>query len=189
MRDLFSDPPVPGLVMCGAIIDLAEEAALIGHIEALDLAPFAFHGWLGKRKTRSFGWRYDFTNASFAETDPIPDWMLALRSRAAALAGLPASDLVQVLVTRYDPGAGIGWHRDRSVFDKLVGVSLGAPAILRFRQRSDKGYRRFAVPLEPRSAYLLSGDVRSRWGHGIAPGKLLRLSITFRSLVRPIAPR
>ena len=87
-----------------------------------------------------------------------------------------------VLLARYDPGAGIGWHRDRPQFEDVVGISLGAPAIMRFRQRTDSGFRRAHVPLEPRSAYLLSGEVRHDWEHSIAPGKALRFSITFRTL-------
>jgi alkylated DNA repair dioxygenase AlkB len=83
---------------------------------------------------------------------------------------------------RYDPGAGIGWHKDRSVFDRVVGVSLGSPATLRFRQRAGSGFRRFSLPVEPRSAYLLSGEARHDWEHRIVPGEELRFSITFRTL-------
>ena len=53
---------------------------------------------------------------------------------------------------------------------------------MRFRQRLLSGFRRANVQLEPRSAYLLSGEVRWEWEHSIAPGDSLRFSITFRSL-------
>src|SRR3954453_12521465 len=118
--------------------------------------------------------------------------LLALRARAsstcssrakvAAFAGLKAEDFVHVLLARYDPGAGIGWHRDRDVFDQVVGVSLGSPAVLRFRQRTPSGFRRTSLQVEPRSAYLLSGEARCDWEHSIAPGDQLRFSITFRTL-------
>jgi DNA oxidative demethylase len=85
-------------------------------------------------------------------------------------------------VARYDPGAGIGWHQDRSVFDRVVGVSLNSPANLRFRQRTDVGFRRFSLAVEPRSAYLLSGEARHEWEHSIVPGEALRFSITFRTM-------
>ena len=182
MLDLFAEPAVAGLTYVDDFIDQAEEAQLIGQIDGLGLAPFRFHGWEGKRLTRSFGWRYDFDDASFTVTEPIPDWLIPLRQRAAAFANIPAEEWVHVLVVRYDPGAGIGWHRDRPVFDRVVGVSLGAPAVLRLRQRTSTGFRRASVPLEPRSAYLLSGEVRHSWEHSIAPGEALRFSITFRSL-------
>lgn len=36
--------------------------------------------------------------------------------------------------------------------------------------------------LEPRSAYVLSGEARSSWQHAIPPTKALRYSITFRTV-------
>jgi alkylated DNA repair dioxygenase AlkB len=148
----------------------------------LDLAPFRFHGWLGNRRTQSLGWRYDFDDASFAPTDRIPDWLLALRAKAGELADVVADEFVQALVARYDPGAGIGWHRDRDVFEKVVGVSLNSPATLRFRRRTPTGFQRTSLEVAPRSAYLLSGEARHDWEHSIAPGDNLRFSITFRTL-------
>ena len=148
----------------------------------MDLAPFRFHGWTGNRRTQSYGWRYDFDDASFRPTEPIPDWLQPLREKAATLAQVDADEIAQVLVARYDPGAGIGWHKDRSVFDRVVGVSLNSPATLRFRQRDGSSFKRFRLPADPRSAYLLSGEARHEWEHSIAPGHELRYSITFRSL-------
>src|SRR3546814_16718236 len=86
------------------------------------------------RVTVSFCLRHDFDTALFDPTEPIPDWLLPLRIKAANFAGLSADDLVQVLLTRYDPGAGIGWHRDRPVFEPVVGISLGQSATLRDRE-------------------------------------------------------
>ena len=182
MCDLFAESLVPGLTYIDDFISAEDEAVLIGRIESLDLAPFRFQGWLGKRLTRSFGWRYDFDDASFAATKPVPDWLLPLREKTADFAGIAGDEVAHALVVRYDPGAGIGWHRDRPVFDQIVGVSLGAPAILRFRQRTATGFKRAKAALEPRSAYLLSGEARREWQHSIAPGEALRFSITFRSL-------
>ena len=105
-----------------------------------------------------------------------------MRIRAAALAGVPPDAFEHALLVRYDPGAGIGWHRDRPVFDRVVGVSLGSPATLRFRRRRAGGFDRVSLEVEPRSAYLLTGPARYEWEHSIAPGGALRFSITFRTL-------
>lgn len=185
---LFDLAPIAGLAMREDLISAAEEAALIERIVALDLTPFRFQGFLGKRLTISFGWAYDFDRSRMVPTDPIPDWLQPLRHCAACLAGIPAEDLVQALVIRYDPGAGIGWHRDRPVFEQIVGISLGAATTLAFRQRTATGFRRFKVPLAPRGAYHLVGEARREWEHGISAHDALRFSITFRSLVsnRPI---
>ncbi|MDV3455658.1 alpha-ketoglutarate-dependent dioxygenase AlkB [Sphingomonas sp. HF-S4] len=180
--DLFDPPALPGLRARDALISLDAERDLMAAIDALDLQPFRFQGWLGKRLTTSFGWRYDFDDASFSRGTPLPGWLLPLRDQAAAFAGLPAGEFEHALLTRYDPGAGIGWHRDRPVFEHVVGVSLGNPATMRFRRRRPGGFDRFAVPLPPRSVYHLSGEARYGWEHSIAPMDLPRWSITFRSL-------
>ena len=182
MSTLFSEPLIAGLDYREEFISEAEEQALLERLGALELAPFRFHGWLGNRRTQSFGWRYDFEDASFTPTESVPDWLHPLRAKAAGLAAVSPEEFAHVLLARYDPGAGIGWHRDRDVFDKVIGVSLNTPATLRFRQRVATGFRRASLEVAPRSAYLLAGEVRHRWEHSIAPGDQLRFSITFRTL-------
>jgi alkylated DNA repair dioxygenase AlkB len=182
MNDLFDTAIVPGLQLADDIVTPAEEAELMAWIDASDLAPFRFQGWLGKRLTHSFGWRYDFDTARFAETEPLPDWLLPLRAKAADFSGPAAEDFVHALLIRYDPGAGIGWHRDRPQFDHVVGVSLGNPATLRLRRRIERGFERASAELAPRSIYHLADEVRHEWEHSIAPMDVPRWSITFRSL-------
>ena len=180
--DLFGEPLIAGLEYRPDFITSAEERVLIGHLGEEDLSPFKFQGWSGKRLTRTYGWRYDFDDRSFAPSEPIPDWLQRLRAKAATFANVAPTDFAHVLLVRYDPGAGIGWHRDRPVFETVVGVSLGSPAALRFRRRRPGGFDRANVEVEPRSAYLLSGPARHEWEHSIAPGDTLRFSITFRTL-------
>lgn len=182
MSDLFGTPTLPGLSTRDAFVDPAGEADLIARIDAAGLEPFRFQGWLGKRLTRSFGWTYDFDRGSFAPSEPFPDWLDPLRRHAAAFAGLAPDALVQALLIRYDPGAGIGWHRDRPVFEHVVGISLGNEAVMRFRRRAGTRFERRQLPLAPRSIYHLSGEARNEWEHSIAPMEAPRWSITFRSL-------
>ena len=182
MSLLFDTPLIAGLRYQERLIDEAEEKALVAKLSELDLSPFRFHGWLGNRKTQTYGWRYDFDDASFTPTEPIPGWLEGVRSKGAAFAGLRPEDFVHVLLARYDPGAGIGWHRDRDVFEQVVGISLNTPATLRFRQRAAASFRRVNLEVAPRSAYLLSGEARHDWEHRIVPGESLRFSITFRTL-------
>lgn len=182
MSLLFDAPLIAGLRYQEDVLTAPQEADLIHRLGTLDLSPFKFQGWLGNRKTRTFGWRYDFDDSNFAPAEPIPAWLDGPREQAAKFAGLAADDFIHVLLARYDPGAGIGWHRDRDVFEDVVGFSLGTPAVLRFRQRSEAGFRRVNVDLSPRSAYLLSGEARHEWEHRIVPGDRLRFSITFRTL-------
>jgi DNA oxidative demethylase len=187
--ELFDGPCLPGLAQGEGIVTPEEERALIASINAAGLSPFRFHAWLGKRLTASFGWHYDFETGRFAPAGPIPAWLLPLRARAAQFAGLDAKGLVQVLLIRYDVGAGIGWHRDRQLFEHVIGVSLGAAATMRFRRRRADGFDRAAAELAPRSIYHLSGEARHQWEHSIAEMALTRWSITFRSLAANVAPR
>lgn len=182
IRDLFGTPALSGFDARDDLISRDEETRLIAALDSLELQPFRFQGWLGKRLTTSFGWRYDFDDASFTRGAALPDWLLPVRANAAAFAGLPAEAFEHALLTRYDPGAGIGWHKDRPVFEHVIGISLGNPATMRFRRRRPGGFDRFAAPLAPRSVYHLSGEARHGWEHSIAPMDAPRWSITFRSL-------
>jgi alkylated DNA repair dioxygenase AlkB len=182
--DLFDNIRLPGIAQADDILTPDEERALIASIDAVQLSPFRFHGWLGKRLTASFGWSYDFDTGRFAPAEPIPGWLLPLRERAARFARLTPEELAPVLLIRYDVGAGIGWHRDRPVFEHVIGVSLGAPETMRFRRRRPGGFDRAAVELSPRSIYHLSGEARHQWEHSIAEMEVTRWSITFRSLAR-----
>ena len=179
---LFSEPPLAGLAQGEDFVTADQERALVAQIDRAELSPFRFHRWVGKRLTASFGWHYDFDKATLQPTDRIPDWLLPLRQRAASLADLPPDEFVQALVIRYDPGAGIGWHRDRPCFEHVVGISLGAPATMRFRRRRPGGFDRRSAALAPRSIYHLSGEARHEWEHSIAEMEVTRWSITFRSL-------
>lgn len=183
MRDLFASSPIPGLRTTEEIISEEVETELVARIDAAGLTPFQFGQYEGKRLTRSFGTHYDFGRQRLTEADPIADWLLPVREQAAAFVGLAPEELVHVLLIRYDPGTGIGWHKDRPVFDRVIGLSLGAPASLAFRRRRPDGrFDRLKFPLPPRSAYLLSGEARHHWEHGIAEHAQRRYSITFRTL-------
>ena len=81
------------------------------------------------------------------------------------------------------PGAGIGWHRDKAIFGRVVGVSLLSPCVFRMRRAvRKKQWERVNMVAEPRSAYLLSGPARSEWEHSILQMDALRYSITFRNV-------
>jgi alkylated DNA repair dioxygenase AlkB len=171
-----------GFEYCPALVTAAEEAALIAQFERLDFKPFEFHGYFGNRHTVSFGWHYDFASSRVRSAADIPDFLMPLRGRAAEFADLDPAALEHALVTEYMPGAGIGWHRDRPVFDDVIGISLGAPCRFRLRKKRGSGWERAAIELAPRSAYLLRGPVRREWEHSIPPLDRLRYSVTFRSV-------
>jgi alkylated DNA repair protein (DNA oxidative demethylase) len=173
-----------GLSVAPDFLSPEEEAALAGQLDALPFKPFEFHGFLGKRQTVSFGWSYRFDGSGLGEAAPIPSWLHPVRARAAAFAGLAPDALEHALLVKYEPGAGLGWHRDRPVFGDVIGISLLSPAPLRFRRKIGAKWQRFTLPAEPRSIYLLRGPSRTEWEHSLAPVETLRYSITFRTLLQ-----
>jgi alkylated DNA repair dioxygenase AlkB len=188
---LFADQPIapPGLRYQRDLLSGDEEAAVAAALARLDLKPFEFHGFLGKRRVVSFGWRYGFDGSGLAEAEPIPAFLLPLRDRAARFAGVDPQALVHMLITEYAPGASIGWHKDRSVFGDTIGISLLSECRLRFRRRSAQGWERTALIAAPRSAYLLRGAARALWEHSIPPVESLRYSVTMRTLAGAPDPR
>jgi alkylated DNA repair dioxygenase AlkB len=166
------------------LIDAEDEAKLVERLGELPFQPFGFRGHLANRQVVGFGLRYDYGRREVIEAPPIPDWLTALQEMIGAFAGRPAEAFVQVLINEYQPGAGIGWHRDRPHFDEVVGVSLLAPCTLRFRRKTGETWDRQSMTVDPRSAYLLTGPSRTVWEHSIPPLGRHRYSITFRTLAQ-----
>jgi alkylated DNA repair dioxygenase AlkB len=166
-----------------AFLSEGEERRLLHEIERLPFREFEFHSFTGKRRTVSFGWRYDFNGGGLAQTEHMPAFLTGLRARAEAFAELPSGSFQQILVTEYPPGAGIGWHRDRSVFGDVVGISLASPCTFRLRRRTATGFARQSLVMAPRSIYLLRGPSRTEWEHSIPAVERLRYSLTFRNVI------
>jgi alkylated DNA repair dioxygenase AlkB len=140
-------------------------------------------GVAARRTAVRYGLGYDYDRRVPTEgAAPIPDWLVPVRDRAAALAGLRGDELVQALVQRYPEGAPIGWHRDSPAYELVAGISLLSPARLRLRRGSGEERVQWEVALAPRSGYVLAGPARWTWEHHVPPAKSLRYSITFRSL-------
>ncbi|MFN3435761.1 MAG: alpha-ketoglutarate-dependent dioxygenase AlkB, partial [Sphingomonas sp.] len=170
-----------GFVYQPELVSAEDAETLVDRFGQLPFEPFDFRGFKGNRQTVAFGSRYDFTHHRVKTAEPLPAWLEPLMARAAAFAGTDGA-LVHALVTQYPPGAGIGWHRDRPEYGKVIGISFASACVFRLRRRHADGWRRESVLLQPRSAYLLDGEVREDWEHSIMPGDRLRYSVTFRTL-------
>src|SRR5829696_435689 len=182
---LLTDEIPEGLTYVEDFITTDEERLLLGELETMEFRAVEMRGQVARRTVRHFGLDYEYETGDLVAAEPLPPPMVWLRDRCAALMAREPADLVQILVSRYPPGAGIGWHRDAPMFgSKIAGVSLLAPCRMRF-QRTVGGVRSTAaLELAPRSAYLLSGKARWSWQHSIPATKEPRYSITFRTLKR-----
>ena len=171
-----------GFVYRDEVISADEERHFAEQFALLPFAPFQFQGFLGRRRVVSFGWRYDYASRQIHPAAELPELLLPLRERAAEVAELTPQSLQQILVTEYAPGAPIGWHRDKPIFQDVVAVSFLSPCLLRFRRRLRDGWERHSLEVMPRSAYVLRGRARNEWEHSIPPVSALRYSVTFRNL-------
>lgn len=180
-----SEHPPEGFHYFPDLLEAAEEARLVRQIESLAFAEVQMHGVVARRRVAHFGWVYGYQNWTIVPGPPIPDFLLELRARAAAIIGTDPETFVQALVTRYPAGAAIGWHRDAPMFGPIVlGVSFLSACRFRFQRETAGGHETFAQPVEPRSMYVLSGAARFEWQHSIPATKALRYSVTFRKLAK-----
>jgi alkylated DNA repair dioxygenase AlkB len=180
---LFADAPAlpDGLRYAAGFIPEAVERDLIDHVAALPLQPFQFGQYEGKRRIASFGWRYDYSQRRLLPAEPVPGWLAPLIEQVEAFGG-PGTRIDQVLCTEYEADVGIGWHRDKPHFGRILGVSLGSSCRLRFRRQVGDTWERRALDVAPRSVYAMSGPSRLEWEHSIPAVDALRYSITLRTL-------
>jgi len=165
----------------------AEESELLRIFRGLDFAAYDYHGYLAKRRIVRYGVNYDINTREPSEaTQPLPEFLLGVRIRAAAFAEVRPDDLVQAMVSEYSVGAPIGWHRDAPQFGTIIGISLSSVCRMRLKPYQTSGKIRsgkiLSIQLEPRSIYAMRGAARSQWQHSIPAVEQMRYSITFRTL-------
>ena len=171
-----------GLVYQPEFLSAREEADALAGIAGLELREARYKEYTANRRVASFGAGYDFDANELTPAPALAPFLIPLRARVAALAGIPAEEFGYAMVAEYRPGTQLGWHRDVPQFEAVAGLSLAGTARMRFRPFPPrKGGPTFALTLEPRSAYILKGAARWGWQHSIPPTRELRYSITFRT--------
>jgi alkylated DNA repair dioxygenase AlkB len=184
------DVDVPeGFHYCDDFISPVEESSLGDDIARLEFANFEMRGVVARRRVAFFGRTYD---SGRTPTAPLPGFLMPLRDKLAAWAGVDGDAFAMALVNEYPPGAPIGWHRDAPQYDIVGGLSLLSSCRMKFRPYVSPGApaqtpsgRRIAtheIALERRSAYLMTGESRNAYEHHIPPVTTLRYSITFRTV-------
>lgn len=166
-----------------------EEELLISFIEAqpLSRATGGDEGqYQAKRRHLNFGWSYNYTRKRVIPGPPLPRFLQRFSHRIEKWLDVPRGRIVEALINEYTPGSALGWHRDNEPFEHVVGISLAGWIRMRLRpfppKSSTASNESIGIELEPRSVYVLQGDVRWAWQHSIAPSRTLRYSITFRTL-------
>lgn len=185
-QELFADASAlpSGLVYQPDFLSQTEERDLLDGIRALDLREAQYKEFTSKRRVASFGAGYDFSENELTPAPEIAPFLLPLREKIGAWLGVDAEAFGYALVAEYRPGTQLGWHRDVPHFEVVAGVSLAGNATMRFRRFPPrKNAPVYSLDLMPGSAYVLRGESRWKWQHGIAATPALRYSITFRTRV------
>ncbi|MGE5450837.1 MAG: alpha-ketoglutarate-dependent dioxygenase AlkB [Acidobacteriota bacterium] len=184
-------PRLPsGLTYEEGFLSEAQEQDVIALLQTLPLSHAHYKGYTARRRVLSFGARFDFARNELQAAPALIEALLPLRERVAHWAGLPPEQLAHTLVSAYDPQTPLGWHRDVPDFEEVFGVSLGAPAVIRWRPYPHRPGRPggrtqsevLRLEVAPRSIYAIRGAARWQWQHSVAPVAALRWSLTFRTL-------
>jgi hypothetical protein len=185
---LFDADLPDGFHYRGDFITRDDEALLAGEIARLQFSTFEMRGVAARRRVAFFGRSY---GAGDGAALPLPAFLMPLRQKVAVWANVDAPAFAMALINEYPPGAPIGWHRDAPQYGIVAGISLLSACRMKFRpyRRPDaeasSRVRRIAtheITLDPRSAYLMTGESRSGYEHHIPAVNTLRYSITFRTV-------
>jgi alkylated DNA repair dioxygenase AlkB len=184
-------PVPPGFEYRPDFLSLDEERSLLDAIDRIEFSRVEMRGAVARRRTAHYGWSYGYERRQAQPGEAIPDFLIAVRQRAADWAEIPADAFAEALITDYPQGAPIGWHRDAPMFDEIAGISLGAACRMKFRPYVSPSElsavttpRRAThqIELAARSAYLIRGVARREYEHSLPPVEGRRFSVTFRTM-------
>ncbi len=180
-----NDAVIPGFHLERDYVDVAEERELLSHIDA---GPWATD-W--RRRIQQYGLGYGSSiSGKPTWVRDFPDWLLPLANRVARhehFLHFPEN----CVINEYVPPQGIGPHTDYGDFGPAVAcVSLGSDIVMDFR--NPEFGSRVPVVVPARSLWVIAGEARWKWTHGIAPRltdviegerrpRSRRVSITFRT--------
>ena len=188
-QELLPSEPLakaPGFSLVPDYIDAGQERTLLGHIDA---GPWQTDY---RRRIQQFGLGYAPGARGSAPTwvRDFPDWLAVLAQRVSAdgyIERYPENSVIN----EYVPPLGIGPHKDYPAFGPtVVCLSLGSDVVLDLTHPARKLHLPVVVPA--RSLWVLAGEARSEWMHGIAARltdviggerrrRGRRVSITFRT--------
>lgn len=185
---LFGPDLPEGFIYRDGFLSPEEERMLLDAIDDVAFDTFSMRGVIARRRVKFYGQASDDM-----PSDAMPEFLMPLRAKLAAWAGVPPAAFAMALINQYPQGATIGWHRDAPQYDITAGVSLlsscrmklrpyVAPKDLAGAERKAPRKTTHEIQLEPRSGYLITGLARTSYEHSIPATDSLRYSITFRTL-------
>ena len=190
LKDPTEQPiAVPGFELREDYLTREEEQELLRLVES---GPWETD-W--KRRIQQFGLGYKGEHGRRATwVRDFPDWLRALADRVGADAGFERAP-ENCVINEYIPPLGIAPHADYLAFGpRIACVSLGSDVVMDLIEPDTSV--RVPVHVPARSLWILSGEARGKWRHGIAPRfsdkirgerrpRQRRVSITFRTAALP----
>ncbi|WP_207493595.1 alpha-ketoglutarate-dependent dioxygenase AlkB [Aridibaculum aurantiacum] len=187
MLTLFPVEPIypAGFSYTPNFISQSEEEHLLEVAKQIPLHNMQFKEYVANRRVASFGYDYSFDNGRLTQGKEIPAEFQFLVKKVTDYLQLPSTAIAELLVTEYQPGTVINWHRDAPPFGLIAGISLLSSCNFRLRPHEKEKQSRantISLTVEPRSLYVMDGEARTAWQHSISPVKSTRYSITLRTL-------
>ena len=178
----------PGFLVFPEYLTESEETDLLDEIDCQEWDTTI------KRRVQHYGFRFQYSKLNVDKDTPIrefPPLCQAIQNRSE----LNSYGFNQLTINEYVPGVGIASHCDtHSAFtDTIAVVSLGSPITMDFVSACNS--KRVSVRIPPRSLFLMTGESRYGWRHGIASRKTdvecsgdvvnrgRRVSLTFRQCI------
>src|ERR1700728_78219 len=113
-----------GLTYVAGCLAEAEERDVLAVLAGFELHPYVLHDTPSRRLVRSFGRDQVTGGYDSRPAAPTPPQLQRLPERRAALMEREPGELVDMLVTRYPAGAGIGWYRDAPQVGDVSCISM-----------------------------------------------------------------
>ncbi|KRX05900.1 hypothetical protein PPERSA_03837 [Pseudocohnilembus persalinus] len=169
-------PQIKGLLSIKDFITKEEEKILIENIEK--------ENWddVLKRRTMQFGVFYNQAKKWIEQKKrPYPNYFNFLFKRLKTYNLIDYDENnANTLINEYYPGQTLYHHKD--VFGEIIlGLNMLADCDLQFI--NDQNKQVINVQQPRRSLYIMTGDSRYIWKHGIMEVKKRRISLTVRSTV------
>ena len=176
---------VPGLFLEKDFLTSEEEQSLLKNIDVSPWKP----NRRGDRRVQIYGPYHDeHYNIIPGKYSAHPEWLQTLAKKVHATTDDPQRDKLldpkqcEVYINEYNPVNDLQYHYDsNTTFDEhIYGISLNTDAHMGFKKKKKN---KILVPA--RSMYVMSGNSRTQYKHGIDKGWITgrRVSVTFRTVV------
>ena len=150
------------------------------------------------RKVIQYGYSYSYAydRTGVEKIDDMPEIFSKLITKdkvnKAVKNEVMTDEMEQLIINEYLPGQGIAFHTDHEKYfgPVIVCITVGSGISIDFVHRYDDT-KKYTQYVEEGSLYIMSGDARYKWKHGIAQRisdndkeRGIRWSLTYRTVVK-----